>query len=70
MVLPAFAVERRAAAPLLLGACRFQSISPSRTAPSSKPAARRFCDRLMGQTDGRTFDRYVDPARHMCEQCQ
>jgi len=55
MVLPTFAAERRAAAPLLLGARRCQSISPVvHTALSSKPAARRFCDRLMGQTDGWT----------------
>jgi len=45
--LPACAAERRAAAPLLLGAgtrcCR--SISPARGALSSKPAARRCCCR-------------------------
>jgi len=43
MTLPAFAAKRRAAAPLLLGtgALRCRSISPARTALSSKPAARR-----------------------------
>jgi len=46
MTLPAFAAERRAAAPLLLGSCR--------TARSSEPAARRCCCQSMGQTDGRT----------------
>ena len=40
---------------------------PSR-ALSSKPAVRCCCSRMMGQrdgrTDGRTCDRYIDPARH------
>ena len=51
--LPACAAERRAAAPLLLGAGtrRCRSISPARGALSSKPAARRCCCR---STDGRT----------------
>jgi len=57
--LPAFAAVRR---------CRCRSISPARTALSSKPAARFCCDRMMGQadgqTDGRTPDRYLDPAAH------
>jgi len=41
MTLPAFAVERRAVAPMLLGAGarRCRSIFPARTALSSKPAA-------------------------------
>jgi len=43
MTLPAFAAERRAAAPLLLGARRCRSLSPARMALSSKPAARRCC---------------------------
>jgi len=54
VTLPAFAAERRAAAPLLLspGAC-YRSISPVRGALSSKPAACRCCGRPMGrQTDG------------------
>jgi len=51
--LPAFAAERRAAAPLLLGAGRCRSISAARTALSSKPAARRCCCPSMGQMDGR-----------------
>jgi len=54
MTLPAFAAERRAAAPLLLGARRCRSICPACTALSSKPAARRCCGRMMGQTDRRT----------------
>jgi len=41
MAVPAIAAERRAAAPLLLGARRCRSISPTHTALSSKPAARR-----------------------------
>jgi len=57
LALPAFAAERRAearvAAPLLLDARRFQSISPAHMALSSKPAARRCCGRIMGQRDGR-----------------
>jgi len=55
MTLPAFAAERRAAAPaaalLLPGARHCRSISFARTALSSKPVARRCCVRLMGQTD-------------------
>jgi len=56
VALPAFAAERRAAAPLLLdaGAC-YRSISSARGALSSKSAARRC--RLMGQTDGQTDGR-------------
>jgi len=56
MALPAFVAERRAAAwastLLLPGARRCRSISFARTVLSSKPAARRRCVRLMGQTDG------------------
>ena len=37
--------------------CRCWSISPARTALSSKPAARRCCCRSTGQTDGRTDTR-------------
>jgi len=55
MTLPAFAAEcraaDRAAALLLPGALRCRSISFARTALSSKPAARRCCVGLMGQTD-------------------
>ena len=54
MTLPAFAAERRAAALLLPGALHCRSISFARTALSSKPAARRYCVWLMGQTDWRT----------------
>ena len=63
MTLPAFAAERRAAAPccVTVACCcwvsearRRRSISPARTALNSKPAARRCCSRMMGQTDGRT----------------
>jgi len=45
VILLAFAVEHRAAAPLLLRptARRFQSIFPASRAHSSKPAARRGC---------------------------
>jgi len=37
------AADRRAAAAVLLGACRCRSISPARRTRSSKPAARRGC---------------------------
>jgi len=43
--------ERRAAAPLLLNVGTRRC--PARTALSSKPAARRCCGRMTGQTDGR-----------------
>jgi len=61
--LPAFAAERRTAAPLLLGARRrrCRSIYPARTALSSKPAARRCCG---SGSDRRTLDRFVAPAPH------
>jgi len=51
--------ERRAAAPLLLGAGarRCRSLCPARVRLSSKPAALRSCRRTMGQTDGRTDGR-------------
>jgi len=55
MTLPAFAAERSAAAwaaaLLLPGARRCRLISFVHTVLSSKPAARRCCVRLMGQTD-------------------
>ena len=35
-------------------------VCPARWALSSKPAARRSGCQTMGQTDGRTDDRYVD----------
>jgi len=59
MTLPAFAAERRAAAPLLLsaGARRCRSICFAFGALSSKPAARRSGRRTIGQTDGRTDGR-------------
>jgi len=41
---------------------------PPRRALSNKPAARRWTGRWMEQTDGRTLDRYIDPAA--CELCQ
>jgi len=61
MTLPAFAAERRAAAPLLLGArrpplsidisCSYSQQQTSRT-PLLPPNDR--------QTDGRTLDRFID----------
>jgi len=68
VTLLAFAAERRAA--MLLrrrcwwkpSTCRAQrrncrSIFPVRTALSSKPAARRDCGRMMGQTDRQMDER-------------
>jgi len=51
-----------APAPLQRTCCR--SISPARGALGSKPAGRICCCRSMGQTDGRTSDRYRDPVPH------
>jgi len=55
MTLPAFAAERRAAAPWLMseGAC-YRSVSPARGVLSSKPAARRCCFVDRRETDGRS----------------
>jgi len=72
MTLPAFATERRAAASLLLSApgTRYRrlqlsiDISHSHGVQQQKPAGHRCCCRTMGQTDGRTPDRYTDPAPH------
>ena len=48
IALPAFAAERRAVVPLLLGARRCRSICSARGELSSKPAAA-----AVGRTDGR-----------------
>jgi len=48
----AFAAERRCS--WVPGVRRCRSISPARTALSSKPAARRGYGRMMGQTDRQT----------------
>jgi len=59
MTLPAFAAERRRRVPAI---DRYLLQAP---ALSSKPAARRCCSRSTeGRTDGRTPDRYIDPAPH------
>jgi len=66
MTLPAFAAERRTAAPLLLGAGarRFRSMSAAHTTLSSKPAVHRISvERWDRQTDGRTDAR---PLRTPC----
>jgi len=54
MTLPAFAAERRAAAPLLLraGVRRCRSISPSAQRSAANPP--HAADGTMGQTDGQT----------------
>jgi len=59
-----FAAERRAAAPLLLGARRPPSYphgAQQQTRRTPRLWSNGGCDR---QTGGRTFDRFVDPARH------
>ena len=62
--LSAFAAERRAAAPLLLGAGIFclRSTSPDSGVLSSKPPLLLSTDGTDRRTDGRTLDRFVDPA--------
>jgi len=50
---------------LSAGACSCSCmVCGSRKALSSKPALPRCCFRSMGQTDGRTPVRYIDPAPH------
>jgi len=44
--------------------CDSQCIFPARRVLSSKPAGRCCCCRSMGQTDGRTSERYTDPVPH------
>jgi len=74
VTLPAFAAERRAAAPLLLGpgAC-YRSIPPACRALRSKSAARRCMLSIDGtdrrtdkRRDGRTHDRFIDLACSVC----
>ena len=59
MSLPAFAAERRAAAPLLLSARRGQSMS-HQLLPAWRSAAKTPLLRYNDWTDGRTPDRYID----------
>ena len=50
--------------------CSNRSISPTHLAHSSKPAA-RCCSGRVGQTNGRTPYRFINPAPHtICRQCQ
>jgi len=65
VTLPAFADERRAAAPLLLGAGARRC--PAHTALSSKPTASRSGCRTMGQTDGRPT--VIQTLLHICTVC-
>ena len=59
MTTPAFAAERRRTS------SGYRSISPARRAQSSKPAGRlAAADRRDRRTDGRTADRYIEPAPH------
>ena len=50
------------------GARRCRSISPARTASSIKPAAHCCSGRMMGQTDRRTPNRFLDPAPHTMQE--
>jgi len=67
MMLPAFAAD----CPCLHNntsskhAHGYRSISPASWALSSKPASSCCCCQSMGQTDGRTPDRYIDPVLHI-----
>jgi len=58
--LSAFAAERRRLSMAPEAGDRF----PAGRALSSKPAGRRCCCRSTEETDGRTLDRYIDPAPH------
>jgi len=49
---------------LSAGVCNCRSTSLARAALSSEPAGRRCCCLSTGQTNGRTLDRYIDPAPH------
>ena len=67
----AFAAERRAAAQCCWAPSASAAVHrhlPPRTALSSKPAARRGCDRMIGPTDrrtaGRTLDRFIETNPH------
>jgi len=67
MTLPAFAAERRAAAPLLLGAGAVDRyVLPAGRSAANPPHAAASVERWGRQTDretdGRTPDRCVDPA--------
>jgi len=69
VALLAFAAECRAAAPLLLGARRLPlSIDISRLHGAQQQTRctprLRSIDGTDGRTDGRTLDRFVDPAAH------
>ena len=68
VTLLAFAAERRAAVPCCGAAAAGRPATAAVVryllALSSKPAARRACGRMLGQTSGRTPYRFIDPAAH------
>ena len=68
ITLPGFAAERRAAAPLLLSAPAAgtqRQLSVDISCPQgAQQQTRRCCCQTMGQTDGQTPDRYIDPVPH------
>jgi len=76
MTLPAFAAERRAAAPCCCapaGARRWQWLYPDAgLLAENLPATATAVERWDRQTDGWTSDRYIDPAphtmQHWCQQ--
>jgi len=76
MTLPAFAAERRAAATMLLTAGRAAidryPCPPGAQQQTRSGGVRRANYGTDGQTDGRTDDRYIDPAARttVCEQRQ
>jgi len=64
VTLLAFAAERRAAAPPLLSTWR-PPLSIDISSPrGAQQQTRRTSRGMMGQTDGRTLDRFIDPAPH------
>jgi len=71
ITLPGFAAERRAAAPLLLSAPaagtrrQRRQLSVDISCPQgTQQQTCRCCRQTMGQTDGQTSDRYIDPVPH------
>jgi len=64
VTLPAFAADCRARSRCCRAAHGGQTISTGRRAHGSKPAAAACGGQMMGQTDGRTLYRYIDPAAY------
>jgi len=60
-----FAAVRRAAAPLLLDAQRSPLSSDISCQQGAQQQTRRSGGQMTGQTDGRTPDRFIGPAKHI-----